>query len=134
MSYLLDTNVWVDFLRRKRGSERVKARLRTVPKSEIRLCSVVKAELLYGAEKSDHRLKNLAELSLLFSQYESLDFDDRSAEEYAKICADLERSGQSIANVDLMIAAIALAHGLDFVTHNTSDFERIPGLRLEDWQ
>lgn len=132
--YLLDTNVWIDFLRRKRNSERIKTNLDKLPRSQIRLCSIVKAELLVGAEKSDRRLKNLADLYTLFSQYDSLDFDDSAAEEYSKICADLERRGRSISNVDLMIAAIALVHGLIVVTHNTIDFDDIPGIQLEDWQ
>ena len=134
MRFLIDTNVWIDFLRGTRGSENIRSRLRAEPKTHVLFCSIVKAELLYGAEKSDRRLTNLANLADLFSHYDSFDFDDRSAEQYARICADLERRGSPIANVDLMIAAIALANDLTFVTHNTSDFDRIPRLRLQDWQ
>ncbi|KYG01863.1 hypothetical protein BE21_55765 [Sorangium cellulosum] len=64
----------------------------------------------------------------------SLSFDDVAAERYAVIRAELEGRGQSIGANDLLIAAIALAHDLTLVTHNISEFSRVTGLRLEDWE
>lgn len=64
----------------------------------------------------------------------SLPFDDRAAEEYGVVRSHLTGLGTLIGANDLMIAAIALANGLTLVTHNTTEFSRVPGLFLEDWQ
>jgi len=66
--------------------------------------------------------------------YHSLPFDDAAARKYAEIRADLETRGIVIGDLDMMIAAIALEHGLTVVTHNFKDFSRLPGLALEDWE
>ena len=61
-------------------------------------------------------------------------FDDRAADHDALLRATLERAGTPIGPNDLLIAAIAVANDLTLVTHNTGEFSRVPGLRLEDWQ
>jgi tRNA(fMet)-specific endonuclease VapC len=76
----------------------------------------------------------LEELRAFFAPFRSLDFDDRAAEEYGLIRADLERAGRLIGPNDLLIASIARAHDLCVVTHNIGEFIRIPGLAVEDWQ
>lgn len=100
------------------------------------LCSVVLAELYYGAMHSGplHQMANFALLAKLRQQFVSLPFDDRAAEGYGKVRAYLATVGTPIGPNDLMIAAIALAHGMTLVTHNTVEFSRVPGLKLEDWQ
>ena len=77
---------------------------------------------------------NDALIDQLCSQYVSLPFDDAAATEYAEIRFRLETSGEVIGPNDLLIAAIARAHGLTLVTHNIAEFRRVPGLLLEDWQ
>jgi tRNA(fMet)-specific endonuclease VapC len=62
-----------------------------------------------------------------------LDFDRRGAAEFGRIHGELLRRCQSVSRLDLLIAAVAIAHDLTLVTHNTQDFESVPGLRLEDW-
>jgi len=106
------------------------------PASDVALCSVVLAELLYGAEHSGpaHRVSNRALVANLRGQYASLPFDDRAAEHYGPLRADLASKGTPIGPNDLMIAAIALAHRLTVVTHNTAEFCRVPGLNVIDWQ
>jgi len=93
-------------------------------------------ELIYGAEHSEpaRRAANLALVTALRQQYVSLAFDDRAAEDYGQIRAHLARIGLPIGPNDLMIAAIARANGLTLATHNTAEFNRVPGLALEDWQ
>ncbi len=66
--------------------------------------------------------------------FPSAPFDDASAEAYGRLRADLAAEGMLIGPNDLMIAAIALTHGLIVVTHNTAEFSRVAGLTLEDWQ
>ena len=132
MKYLLDTNACIQFLN-KRNSE-VQRRLATARREEIVICQIVKAELYYGAYKSSRRAENLALLVRFFSQFESLPFDDAAAEAYGRIRAELTRRGKPIGPNDLMIAAIAVAHDLTLVTHNTAEFSRVPDLHVEDWE
>jgi tRNA(fMet)-specific endonuclease VapC len=132
LSYLLDTNTCIRYLNGQ--SESAKTRLEGLKPDEVVLCSVVKAELLYGAAKSTANERTFARLNRFFSLFESLPFDDHSAAEYGAIRADLERRGLLIGPNDMMIAAIALANDSILVTHNTREFERIGKLRHEDWE
>jgi tRNA(fMet)-specific endonuclease VapC len=133
VTYLLDTNTCVQFLRHGAGSP-VAARLAAVNPSDVVLCSVVVGELLYGALRSRDVAKNLADVRAFADGFRSLVFDDSAAEQYATARADLAAKGMPIGPNDLMIAAIALAHGFTVVTHNTAEFGRVTGLALEDWQ
>ncbi len=135
MSYLLDTNSLVDHLRRGPGSK-VTAQMLAAPPGSVYLCSVVLAELFYGARHGSgaSQAANLALIAGLRKRFASLPFDDRSAEEYGKVRAHLAALGTPIGPNDLMIAAIALANQMKLVTHNTAEFSRVPGLALEDWQ
>ncbi len=67
-------------------------------------------------------------------QFPSVAFDDRCADDYGRVRSMLKKQGQMIGANDLLIAAIALANNLTLVTANTSEFGRIPGLRLENWE
>jgi tRNA(fMet)-specific endonuclease VapC len=135
VSHLLDTNSFIDHLRRGPASN-VTARLVAAPPGSVSLCSVVLAELFCGAMQSGaaHQAANLALIARLRQQFVSLPFDDRAAEEYGKVRAHLAALGTPIGPNDLMIAAIALANQMTLVTHNTTEFSRVPGLTLEDWQ
>lgn len=128
--YLLDTNACIRIL--NGTSERLVTRLRRHEPSEIHLCSVVKAELLYGARRSARPADNLRLLAKFFAPLICLPFDDLCAERYGHIRSELERAGTPIGPNDLMIAATAVAHDLALVTHNTAEFARVAGLRLED--
>jgi tRNA(fMet)-specific endonuclease VapC len=131
MIYLPDTNAWIAYV--NAGASAVKSRFRAHPPTDIMFCSVVKAELLYGAYRSSRRADNLRLLTILFQQFESLPFDDAAADVYGHIRADLAAPGTPIGPNDLMIAAIALVNNLILVTHNTREFARVAGLSLEDW-
>jgi tRNA(fMet)-specific endonuclease VapC len=133
MAFLLDTNVWVVALRGKNAvlADRI---LRAPRPQDILLCSVVKAELVYGAMRSGNPQRNLQSLTNVFSNYASLPFNDSAADSYAQVRIDLERQGTPIGPNDMLIAAIALANNLTLVTHNTREFSRIGTLQLEDWQ
>ncbi len=130
--YLLDTNICIYLLNNRHSH--IEQRLRDIAPADIALCSIVKAELLFGARHSQKVEANLQLLKQFFAPLNSLAFDDRCAEEYGVIRADLSTQGKLIGPNDLLIAAIAKAHDAVLVTHNTNEFSRITGLRLEDWQ
>jgi len=101
--------------------------------NHVYLCAPVKAELWYGACKSQRIAEYQASLARLFSDFLSLPFDDKAALHFGDIRAHLASQGTPIGPYDLQIAAIALAHDLTVVTYNTREFARVPGLKLEDW-
>lgn len=135
MSHVLDTDSFVDHLRRGPASN-VTTMLLAAPPGSVYLCSVVLAELLYGALHSGpaHQAANLALVAALRQRFVSLPFDDRAAEEYGRIREHLAILGTPIGPNVLMIAAVALANQMTLVTHNTAEFSRVPGLALEDWR
>ena len=133
MTHLLDSNTCIDHLRHGTASH-VTPRLAAATPGSVVLCSVVVAELLYGAYRSTQVAKNLGQVQALCSHFVSLPFNDAAAAEYGRLRAHLASQGTQIGPNDLMIAAIALANGLTLVTHNTAEFSRVPGLALEDWQ
>ena len=106
---------------------------RTHSNATLAIPSVVRAELLFGAKKGGSERHLLAMRGFL-SGFPELPFDEKCVEVYAEARAELERTGGRIGALDLLIAATALAHDLVLVTHNTQEFARVPGLRLEDWQ
>ncbi|MBM3236919.1 type II toxin-antitoxin system VapC family toxin [Candidatus Poribacteria bacterium] len=145
MTYLIDTNACIKYLNGK--SERIRQNIESKSPGDIVLCSVVKAELFYGAMKSANFLvkkfnqkkpanpeRNLKRFSLFFTRFVSFPFDDKAAEVYGRIRANLEKAGTPIGPNDLLIAAIALANELTLVTHNTREFGRIEKLKIEDWE
>lgn len=132
MRYLLDTNTCIQYLSERSAS--VVAKVNKLEEGEAVVCSVVKAEMLYGALRSRNPERTSDEQRGFFALFDSLPFDDAAAEHYARVRADLSARGTPIGANDLIIAAIALANDLTLVTHNTREFERVLGLRTEDWE
>lgn len=133
MKYLLDTNACIQCLR-KRGYPFVRKRLGTHSPIDVVVCSIVVGELCVGAAKSQNPPAEQARIDGFLATYQSLPFDDATAHRYAELRAFLEGHGLAIADLDMMIASIALFHGLILVTHNTADFAHAQGLTLEDWE
>lgn len=132
MIRLLDTNACIQLWQRKNLN--VRRNFALYGPADIALCSVVKAELLFGALRSEYQENNLQLLQKLFAPLQSFDFDDVAAEHYAQIRADLTAQGCLIGANDLMIAAIARANQLTLITHNTGEFSRVQGITVEDWE
>lgn len=130
--YLLDTNACIRVL--NGTSTKLVARLREREPAEIKLCPVVKAELVFGARRSSRIADNLRLLRRFFEPFQSLPFDDECAERYALIRSELERSGTPIGPSDMLIAATAVTHAAILVTHNVAEFSRVAGLVFEDWE
>jgi tRNA(fMet)-specific endonuclease VapC len=129
--YLLDTNTCVEY--RRNRNQGVIHRVRGEPTQNIRLCSVVLGELYYGAFRSADPVKNLTILRRFVSKFKSLPYDDDASEVYGIERVRLESAGTPIGPHDMPIASIALRHSLIVVTHNVSEFSRVPGLNVEDW-
>jgi tRNA(fMet)-specific endonuclease VapC len=134
LKYLLDTNAWIEYLRG--NSSLMLQNLKAHPARDVFLCSVVVGELRFGILNGDPNkfADNEAALRRLTKKYKSIYLDDGSAFEAAKIRLELARLGTPIGPYDLLIAAIARVRGYTLVTHNTSEFGRIPNLLIEDWQ
>lgn len=130
MMYFLDTNTCIDFLRNL--SESVRSRFLSVSLNEIKIPVVVKAELLLGAYKSN-RPETLEKTIQFLELFEVIPFSDDMSYTYAKIRKELETKGNKIGANDLFIAASALNKEAILVTHNTREFIRIDGLKLDDW-
>ena len=128
---MLDTNICIYAIKHK--PERVLLRLQEHDPSEICISSVTYAELVHGVEKSQAIERNRVSLTLLLANIEIMNFDSLAAESYGKIRADLERAGKPIGPLDMMIAGHAKALGYVVVTNNTKKFERVEGLKLENW-
>ena len=131
MTYLLDTNVCIVHLAKR--SLKVQQKLASISPKEVVLCSVVKAEIIYGSFKGNYTSQAVALRQSFLNQFVSLPFDDLAADFYGQERARLAKLGQSIGPNDLMIASIALANNLTLVTHNTREFSRVANLQTEDW-
>ena len=131
MKYLLDTNICVYLLRGKHPV--VANRVREHSAEGIAVSTVAVAELRYGTDKSAQPEHNHSIVSKLLMPLEILDFDSGAADAYGRIRAELEQRGTPIGSLDMLIGAHAVSQNLILVTHNTSEFSRIPGLQIEDW-
>jgi tRNA(fMet)-specific endonuclease VapC len=132
MIYLLDTNACIVYLNGRNLN--LKRQIEQKLESDIGVCSPVKAELFYGAFKSNNPTRNLALQKAFLHRFVSLPFDDQAAEIFGVIRTRLTQLGTPIGPYDLQIAAIALANNLILVTHNVNEFSRVKGLKLEDWE
>jgi tRNA(fMet)-specific endonuclease VapC len=95
--------------------------------------SVVLAELRAGAYRRSDPVPLLRKIDDLLIDVGVLDFDAACADAYGRVLGQMSRLGATVAPLDLMIASVALVHDRTLVTHNTSHFARVPGLRLADW-
>ena len=131
MRYLIDTNIWIFYL--KNPQSRVRERLELESPSDIAVDSIVWGELLHGARKYGDPIAREQRVTRTLAPFVCLSFDLSAAREYARVRDELEIRGEMIGNNDLMIASIALVHNLTLVTNNVAEFSRVGGLRLEDW-
>jgi tRNA(fMet)-specific endonuclease VapC len=127
---LLDTNTCIYALKLK---GRVAERLREHPPDDVGVTIVTVAELWFGAGKSARPQATRREVDAFLAPLGVVPFDRAAAEAYAELRFALERAGRPIGERDLLIASIARARGLTVITHNVSEFARVPHLKNEDW-
>jgi tRNA(fMet)-specific endonuclease VapC len=130
MRYLLDANAVIALL--NDTTSPIARRIRRYAPRDFGVSAVVIHELYYGAFKSQRVDQNVARVDAL--QFSVLEFDEEDARQSGQIRAHLASNGTPIGPYDVLIAGQAKARALTLVTHNTTEFQRVPGLKVEDWK
>ncbi len=130
LKYLLDTNIVIYVIKNRPLSV-----LQTFNRNQGRMAisSITLAELAHGVEKSSNPARNMSIVEDFVSRLEVLPYDERAAWQYGLLRTALERQGAPIGVNDLHIAGHARSLGLVIVTNNLREFERVPGISLENW-
>lgn len=128
---MLDMNICIYTIKQK--PDEVLNRFRQEIPNGLCISAITLAELKHGVEKSAKPERNELALAQLLTALTVIPFDDLAAIEYGKLCAFLQRQGAPIGTMDMLIAATAISADLTLVTNNTREFERIPGISLENW-
>lgn len=131
MRYMLDTNICIYLI--KGRSDVVLNRMHAFRTGEIGVSVVTVAELQYGVSKSEYKVRNQTALEAFLLPLDIAEFTVDATVAYGSIRAELERKGRPIGPLDTMIAAHAWSLDVPLVTNNTREFERVEGLRVEDW-
>lgn len=130
LKYMLDTNICIFTVKNR------PAHMREVfnrHHGQMCISAVSLMELIYGAEKSASPERNLAVIEGFAARLEVLPYDEIAASHTGQLRAELAKSGTPIGPYDQMIAGHARSRGLIVVTNNRREFDRVPGLRVEDW-
>ena len=131
MIYLLDTNVCIAAMS---GNALVRRRLTALTPTDCGISTVTLYELYSGVERCRHPSAEKQKVQVFSATLHLLPFDEDAASHTARIRWHLEQQGKIIGPYDLMLAGQALSLSVPLVTHNTDEFQRVPGLLLEDWQ
>jgi tRNA(fMet)-specific endonuclease VapC len=131
MRFMLDTDICIYII--KKSPIQVEKRFKTLRPFEVGISAVTLAELQFGAAKSSRPERNRDALSGFLAPLEIAAFDDLAALHYGEIRAFLEKAGNPIGSMDLMIASHARSLSVPLVSNNLREFEKVPGLRLENW-
>jgi len=129
--YLLDTNICIYAINKK--PEIVLNKIKKEIRKGIFISTLTVAELEYGVENSSRIEPNRIALIKFLSIFNILAFDDLDPIPYGRLKSKLKRTGRMIGPIDMLLAAQAISKGLILVTNNTKEFERIEGLKIEDW-
>lgn len=130
MIYLLDTNICIYVINHK--PQQVFERFKQYQLGQLAISSITASELAFGVEKSGSE-RNKQALNKFLAPLEILAYDEHAIWHYAKLRQDLQATGKTIGSLDMLIAAHALALDTVLVTNNIKEFERIDGLKLENW-
>jgi len=130
MRYMLDTNTCIYLMKNTPSAvENYKAKKHL----GISISTIISAELYFGVYNSANIEKNGASLANFLIGFKTLEFDDSAAMQYGIIRAMLQKQGNVIGSLDMLIAAHAKAKRLTLVTNNIREFERVNGLKLDSW-
>ncbi|WAP69489.1 type II toxin-antitoxin system tRNA(fMet)-specific endonuclease VapC [Jiella pelagia] len=130
LAYMLDTNICIHVM--KTYPPQVREKFNALAE-QLCISSITLGELHYGAQKSARCAKNLTAIEHFVARLEVLPFADKAAVHYGQLRAELERAGTPCGPHDMQIGAHARSEGLIVVTNNRREFDRMPGLRAENW-
>jgi tRNA(fMet)-specific endonuclease VapC len=108
-------------------------KFREIGVGNICISSTTVSELQFGAYKSKHIRKNLKRLDEFLSPFEILAYDEKASSYYGKIRSNLEKQGNVIGPLDMLIAAHALSENLTLITNNEKEFSRVKSLKVNNW-
>lgn len=131
MKYLIDTNICIYIM--NHHPPEVFEKLKHVGVGEIGISSISVSELYYGACKGTKIKQNIKRLEEFLYPFEILAYDESASREYGKIRSHLEKMGQVIGPLDMLIAAHAISKKLTVIANNIKEFKRIKSLRVENW-
>lgn len=129
--YMLDTNICIGLI--KQRPEKISARLSDLDVDDVAISSIVAAELWYGVALSQKKKQNEAALGDFLDLVKILDWPSGACPVYGRIRAHLKKKGSPIGAMDLLIASHAAFLKAVLVTENTREFDRVPGLKVENW-
>jgi tRNA(fMet)-specific endonuclease VapC len=131
MHYFLDTNICIYLIKKRPLS--VVQQLQSLEIHQVAISSITLSELEFGVAKSQFPEKNKFALAQFLAPISILPFEEKAAECYGKVRVELQRKGQPIGSMDMLIAAHAIASEATLVTNNVREFERVEGLKVENW-
>jgi tRNA(fMet)-specific endonuclease VapC len=129
MKFLLDTDICSAHMRRPAQL----AHRFIQHTGQLAISSVTLANCIPAPTRHSQTARLLALISDVLQEVQVIDFDSACAEKFGQVRGALLQQGLSVPTADLMIASAALVHDLTLVTHNTADYQNVPGLRLNDW-
>ncbi len=131
MKFLIDTNICI-YIMNDHPPEVIQ-RFKKIGVGDVCISSVTVSELHYGACKSKQIKKNMKRLEEFLSPFEIISYDESASECYGKIRSRLEKQGNVIGPLDMLIAAHALSENLTLITNNEKEFKRVKSLKVENW-
>jgi len=131
MKFMLDTNICIYIIKNK--PLKVLKKFKEIEAKSVCISSITSSELWSGVFKSMNFERNAIALEEFLSPLTILDYDEKTSKVYGKIRSELEKKGNIIGSMDLLISAHALSEELTLVTNNVKEFKRVKGLSLENW-
>ena len=131
MKFMLDTNICIYIIKNKPA--KVLKKFSKVEPKDVCISSITSSELWFGVNKSSNFERNAIALEEFLSPLTILEYDESASKIYGEIRAELEKKGQVIGSMDLLISAHAISRNLTLVTNNSREFKRIKDLDIENW-
>ncbi|NIR69195.1 type II toxin-antitoxin system VapC family toxin [candidate division KSB1 bacterium] len=131
MKFMLDTNICIYVIKKK--PRQVLDHFQKTKPGDVGISTITLSELMYGVEKSQRKRQNRLALLQFLATLEIVPYDALAAEHYGVIRSELERAGQPIGALDMLIAAHARSLNLTVVTNNVKEFSRVPALKIANW-
>lgn len=131
LKYMLDTNIASFIIKGK--SPKLELKFYALPLTTMCISMITRAELLYGVAKMPQATRLKSQVTYFLANIQTLEWDIHASNHYGIVRADLEKRGQVIGSLDMLIASHALAENLIIITNNMDEFKRVNALKFEDW-